>query len=129
MSLDAFGDLLVADQFNNRVLEYNQALATSNVTANQVFGQGASGTDFTDSFCADSAPGNTPPSATAMCQPAGVAMDTLGNLYVGDEANNRVLVFDAPLTPPTPHADRNRRRHADGNRNRYRDRNGNGYRN
>ena len=148
VSLDAFGDLLVADQFNNRVLEYNQALATSNVTANQVFGQGASGTDFTDSFCANSAPGNTPPSATAMCQPAGVAMDPLGNLYVGDEANNRVLVFDAPLTPPTPtptatatdtptatatipdrNGNRYCNRYSDGDRNsnrdRYRDRHGN----
>ena len=69
-----------------------------------------------------------------MCQPAGVAMDPLGNLYVGDETNNRVLVFDAPLTLPTPtptatdtptatatDTDRDRHGHGDRHRNRYSD--------
>src|ERR1035437_8208033 len=107
ISLDSSGDLIVADQTNNRVLEYNQPLATGNVTADQVFGQGASGTDFIDSACADSANGNPPPSATAMCQPAGVAMDPVGNLYTADQANNRVLLFNDPMIPsatPTPTA-------------------------
>ncbi|MGC1397304.1 choice-of-anchor D domain-containing protein, partial [Candidatus Binatus sp.] len=107
VSLDSFGDLIVADQANNRVLEYNQPVATGNVTADLVLGQGASGTDFADSFCADSAPGDPAPSASAMCHPAGVAMDPAGNLYTADQANNRVLVFDNPMIPsssPTPTA-------------------------
>ncbi len=105
LSLDSPGDLIVADQTNNRVLEYNQPLATANVTAALVLGQGSDGTDFTDSACANSGSGNPAPSATGMCQPAGVAMDTLGNLYTADEANNRVLLFDAPIVPgPTPTA-------------------------
>ena len=105
ISLDGSGDLLVADALNNRVLEYHQPLATSNVTANQVLGQGAAGNDFIDSVCADGAPGDPVPSATAMCQPHGVAMDPAGNLYVADQNNNRVLRFDQPIVPfvaPTP---------------------------
>src|SRR5580700_6524559 len=114
IGLDSSGNLFVADAINNRVLEYNQPLAPRNpasgagdVTADVVFGQGASGTDFTASVCADSAPGDPAPSANAMCQPKGVALDSIGNLYVADETNNRVLRFDKPIVPftgPTPTA-------------------------
>ena len=114
ISLDSLGNLFVADAFNNRVLEYNQPLAAYNaasgagdVTADVVLGQGASGTDFVSSVCADSAPGDPAPSATAICQPGGVAMDSAGNLYVADQTNNRVLRFDHPIVPftgPSPTA-------------------------
>ncbi|MGC2443874.1 NHL repeat-containing protein, partial [Candidatus Binatus sp.] len=114
ISLDSLGNLFVADAFNNRVLEYNQPLAAYNaasgagdVTADVVLGQGASGTDFVSSVCADSAPGDPAPSATAICQPGGVAMDSAGNLYVADQTNNRVLRFDDPIVPftgPSPTA-------------------------
>ncbi len=114
VSLDSVGNLLLADAFNNRVLEYNQPLAAFNpasgagdVTADLVLGQGPDGNDFGVSVCADSAPGDPAPSATAMCNPAGVAMDSLGNLYVADETNNRVMRFDNPIVPftgPTPTA-------------------------
>ncbi|HYL58731.1 MAG TPA: choice-of-anchor D domain-containing protein [Candidatus Acidoferrales bacterium] len=106
VALDAAGDLFVADSFNNRVLEYNQPLAALNfatgagdVTADRVFGQGATGTDFASSACADGGPGNPAPSGTGMCRPGGVAMDALGNMFVADESNNRVLRFDNPLGP------------------------------
>jgi NHL repeat len=112
LAVDLAGNLFVADSFNNRVLEYNQPLAPLNaqtgagdVKADRVFGQGAAGTDFVASACADHGPGNPPPSATAMCRPGGVAIDSLGNLYVADESNNRVIRFDDPLGPfngPTP---------------------------
>jgi NHL repeat len=108
ISLDDMGNLFVADALNNRVLEYNQPLAAHNaasgagdVTADLVLGQGPSGADFADSVCADSAPGDPAPSATAMCQPKGVALDSIGNLYVADETNNRVLRFDDPVVPFT----------------------------
>ena len=114
ISLDSTGNLCVADAVNNRVLEYNHPLAAFNpasgagdVTADLVLGQGASGTDFTATLCADSAPGDPAPSATAMCQPKGVALDSVGNLYVADATNNRVLRFDKPIVPftgPTPTA-------------------------
>jgi NHL repeat-containing protein len=83
--------------------------ATSNVTADEVFGQGSDPTDFTGSVCANPAPGNPAPSSTEMCQPAGVAMHALGNLYTADEANNRVLLYDGSVSsdcntdlPPHP---------------------------
>ena len=114
VTLDATGNLLVADAFNNRVLEYNNPLAAPNpasgvgdATADLVLGQGASGSDFFASACADAAPGDPPPGATAMCKPAGVAMDSIGNLYVADESNNRLLRFDSPIVPftgPSPTA-------------------------
>ena len=121
------------------------------VVADLVFGQSAAGTDFVSSACADAAPGDPAPSATAMCQPAGVAMDSLGNLYVADETNNRVLRFDQPIVPLTAtptatpttaatdtptdtptatdhghgdrHADRHSHRNCDRHRNRHTDRN------
>ncbi|HSU90177.1 MAG TPA: choice-of-anchor D domain-containing protein, partial [Sporolactobacillaceae bacterium] len=114
LSVDIAGDLFIADSFNNRVLEYNQPLAAVNaqtgagdVTADRVFGQGIAGTDFVTSACADKGSGDPPPSASAMCRPGGVAIDSLGNLYVADESNNRVIRFDIPLGPftgPTPTA-------------------------
>ncbi len=108
VSLDSPGNLIVADAYNNRVLEYNQPLAAfnaasgaGNVTADLVLGQGASGTDFVSSVCADAAFGDPVPSASALCQPGGVAMDAIGNLYVADQTNNRVLRFDDPIVPFT----------------------------
>ena len=45
--------MYIADYTNSRVLEYNDPLGSSppNVTANLVFGQGSSGSDFTDNSC------------------------------------------------------------------------------
>jgi sugar lactone lactonase YvrE len=99
VALDGANNLYVADSHNNRVLEYNAPLANPaapNVTANLVFGQGSSGTDFTSGGCGQG------PSATQLCIPTGVAVDAAGSLYVTDFSNNRALVFLSPLTPPTP---------------------------
>jgi len=80
----------VADSGNNRVLEYNLG---GGATASLVFGQGASGTDFTDFNCG-------PASAIGMCTPLSVTVDSLGDLYVGDSGENRVLEFNQPLATP-----------------------------
>src|SRR5262249_9433028 len=37
-------------------------------------------------------------SATTLCVPYAVAVDPAGNLYVADSSNNRVLVFNTPLS-------------------------------
>ena len=85
---DAQGNLYVADEFNNRVLEYDAPLTTG-ASADRVFGQ--------PSFISDTI--NTGGlSATSLHNPAGVALDAQGNLYVADYGNNRVLEYDAPLT-------------------------------
>ena len=91
--MDAAGNLYVADDSNNRVLEYNTPL-TTDTTAERVFGTCGS---FTSSACAGL-------SANSLDEPKGVAVDASGNLYVADIGNSRVLQYDQPLVTPTPTA-------------------------
>lgn len=77
------GRLYIADALNNRVLEYIDPGTDS--TADRVFGQ----PDFT------TATANTGGrSAGTLQDPAGVACDAKGNLYVSDRLNHRVLRYD-----------------------------------
>ena len=101
---DTSNNLYVADAGNHRVLEYNQPLAPFNAAtgagdaiADLVFGQGASGTDFTSDAC-DINGGIA--SNVGMCNPLSVAVDGLGNVYVGDDGDHRVLEFNQPLAAP-----------------------------
>src|SRR5262249_28610627 len=87
VAVDTGGNLYVADQTNSRVLEYEAPFATDR-TADRVFGQGGS---FTTGTCNL---GGT--SATSLCNPAGVATDLAGNLYVADRGSSRVLEYDTP---------------------------------
>src|SRR5262245_22395080 len=88
VALDAGGNLYVADASNSRVLEYDTPLV-SGVTADRVFGQGAS---FTSSACNLGGV-----SATSLCNPLGIAVDAAGNVYVADSGNSRVLEYNTPL--------------------------------
>jgi sugar lactone lactonase YvrE len=104
VAVDSAGNLYVADTDNHRVLEYNAPLANPsapNVTADLVFGQGSPGNDFSADSCADGSNGNPAPSATGLCGPRGVAVDSAGNLYVADSENNRVLEYNTPLANPS----------------------------
>jgi sugar lactone lactonase YvrE len=78
--------LFLADARNSRVLVYSAPFATGQ-SAIAVLGQ----TSFTVST-------GTPVSAASMVEPAGVAVDGAGNLYVSDAANCRVLQFNPPFT-------------------------------
>jgi DNA-binding beta-propeller fold protein YncE len=81
------GNLYVADTKNQRVLFYISPFTTDTV-ADDVFGQYGS---FNTNICNDSGL-----SANTFCTPAGVAVDSAGNLYVADYSNNRVLEFNTP---------------------------------
>ena len=89
VAVDADGNLYVADNGNNRVLEYNTPL-TSDTTADIVFGQGGS---FTSN--------NIGVSADSLHSPTGIALDAGSDLYVADNVNNRVLEYNTPLTTDT----------------------------
>jgi DNA-binding beta-propeller fold protein YncE len=80
VAIGLFGQLIVSDGGNNRLLVYDKPL--SNATANQVIGQ----PDFNSN-----APATT---ASGFAGPKGITVDDDGNLYATDEDNNRVLRFD-----------------------------------
>ncbi|QOJ14679.1 MAG: DUF11 domain-containing protein [Planctomycetia bacterium] len=81
------GRLYVSDALNHRVLEYGEPL--NNSVAARVFGQ----PNFTTATANTGGRG-----AATLNDPAGVATDADGNLYVSDRLNHRVLRFDAPRT-------------------------------
>ena len=92
VAVDANGNVYIADDVNNRVLEYDNPVATDTI-ADRVFGQ----PDFTS----NAAENNGGVSASSLSLPTGVALDAVGNLYVADYQNNRVLEYDTPLTTDT----------------------------
>jgi sugar lactone lactonase YvrE len=80
VALGRFGQLIISDGDNNRLLVVNKPL--SNSTANAVIGQ--------PNFISN-APTTT---ASGLAAPKGIKVDGSGNLYVTDEDNNRVLRFN-----------------------------------
>ena len=90
--MDSHGNLFVADQDDNRVLEYNTPLTTDTV-ADEVFGQGGSFSTI--------AQNKGGVSASSLDGPNGVALDSSGDLYVADSGNHRVLEYNNPLTNTT----------------------------
>ena len=83
-AFDLSGNLWVADEANNRVLEFPSANLITNGVANVVLGQG---NFITGTANLGGIGGNT------LSFPMGLSFDTSGNLWVTDEANNRVLKF------------------------------------
>jgi sugar lactone lactonase YvrE len=85
--------LYVADTYNNRVLGFKdfRSLAAGS-KADLVLGQ----QDFNSGLCNVT---NNPNAMTAatLCRPAGLVVDSNGDLYVADMGNNRVLRFPSPF--------------------------------
>lgn len=79
------GDVWVADSTNNRVLEFRPPFSTG-MPASVVLGQ----TSFTLNR-AGTGPAN-------LTHPIGLAFDSLGDLFVADSGNNRVLEFRPPFS-------------------------------
>jgi sugar lactone lactonase YvrE len=88
------GDLWVADAPNDRVLVFRDPLRDD--TADRVFGH----VSFDKGGVREPDPdyyGNVPPpTAARLLRPAGLAFDSLGNLWVADQDYNRILRFDRP---------------------------------
>jgi hypothetical protein len=118
LAIDRSNNLWVADSANSRVLMFKDPTgslksATSRNTeiisldAQLVVGQGSSGDQFQTNICDNGSTTNPTPSADTICNPAGVAIDANGNLYVSDAGNGRLLEYDNPLaltsgTPSVP---------------------------
>ena len=85
-AFDAAGNLYLADQGNNRVLIYFNPLLNDGL-ADMVIGQPGFDTALFP-----------PPSESTLNQPIDLALDSLGNLYVTDALNHRVLVYRSPLS-------------------------------
>jgi DNA-binding beta-propeller fold protein YncE len=101
---DDQGNLWVADLGHNRVLMFPRGSAI----AGRVLGQyGSMTTDSCDQHPPHGASVSPPPNRYTLCQPAGIAIDHQGTLYVADSLNNRILVyFHAAQKPPDTPADR-----------------------
>jgi uncharacterized repeat protein (TIGR03803 family) len=82
--------LYVSDSMNNRILGYKDVTSLINGgPADLVIGQSS----FSSNLCTNGGGVN----ASSLCQPHGVAVDAIGNLYVADTMTNRVLEYNTPF--------------------------------
>jgi sugar lactone lactonase YvrE len=84
LAFDAFGNLYIADQNNNRIRKVNTAGIIITIAGN--------GFDANDTTPPDGGFSGDGGAATAaeLYYPTGIVFDALGNLYIGDLGNNRI---------------------------------------
>jgi hypothetical protein len=83
VAVDSTGNLYIADTANNRIRQVSNGVITT------VVGNGTPG------FSGD----NGPATSAQLYGPSGVAVDSTGNLYIGDTVNNRIRkVSDGVIT-------------------------------
>jgi RHS repeat-associated protein len=80
MSVDAAGNLYIADSYNNRIRKVDTSGIITTVAGNGSKGFGGDGGAAT---------------LAALDNPKGVAVDTVGNLYIADSSNNRIRKVDS----------------------------------
>jgi uncharacterized protein (TIGR03437 family) len=100
--------LYIADSLNNRILGFNNAfnvgvdaLHTLTQKADLVIGQPDllhSIPNYPNGGASNCSAGQ--PSATGLCHPVGLAVDSNGNLWVADSGNGRAVRFPAPFAQP-----------------------------
>lgn len=84
VAVDAAGNIYIADTYNNRIREVNVSGAITTVAGN---GTGNFGGD------------NGPATGAELATPAGVALDSAGNLYIADYQNDRIRRVDVSDAP------------------------------
>jgi Concanavalin A-like lectin/glucanases superfamily/NHL repeat len=98
VALDSNNNLYVAEQGNNRVLYY----PSGTTTATRVYGQNGS---FTTALVNNTGGTANTVSATSLDLAYGVNIGSNGYIYITDNSNHRVLVYQTSLTlitqPPT----------------------------
>ncbi len=107
VAVDAAGNVYVSDSSNDRVLQYTTP-RTTDAVADRLFGQ----SNYSNSACNSSSIGGL--SASSLCGPRGLGLDVVGNLYVADTENHRIVIHLAnnrptasplALTPLAPKTD------------------------
>ena len=94
-TLDSSNNLYIIDHDNHRVLYYT----AGSTTATRVYGQSGS---FTTNVNNNNGSGVTgSPSANNLNSPFDAALDSSNNLYIVDQANNRVLSYPSGATTAT----------------------------
>lgn len=86
VAVNYFGEVWVADSPNSRLLKFKPPLKTGEAAA-LVLGQ----PNFMSETCV------SPPTASSLCGPIGVAIDASNFLWVADTQNNRVMRYPAPV--------------------------------
>ncbi len=90
--------LYVADTLNNRVLGFNNFNAMRNgQAADLVIGQ----PDLFRTMVNYPTNNASTPNAQGLNQPSALTVDSVGNLYVADSLNSRILRFPTPFSPPS----------------------------
>ncbi len=85
VDVDTFGNVWVVDSGNNRVLRFPPGSKTADLVLGQTnFTSKGSGSGLNEFF-----------------DPAAVRVNASGRVYVADQGNNRVLIFDTPATGAT----------------------------
>jgi mucin-19 len=79
VAVDALGNLFIADRFNNRIRKVNAAGQISTIAGN-----GSGGFSGDDGLA----------TAASLNGPQSIALDSAGNLFVADTANNRVRLIN-----------------------------------
>ena len=79
VAVDSAGNIYIADSYNNRIRKVDTSGGITTVAGNGTFG-----------FSGDGGPAT----AAELNQPSSVAVDSAGNIYIADSANNRIRKVD-----------------------------------
>jgi uncharacterized protein (TIGR03437 family) len=85
VSVDASGNLFIADYYNNRIRKVSTSGVISTVAGSGTFGFGTGG------FAGDGGPATS----AMLKNPGGVVVDAAGNLFIADYGNNRIRKVSA----------------------------------